>query len=128
IVFINIVGGLLIGTAQHLLSIEQAANNYVLLAIGDALVAQVPGLVISVAAGLIVSRVADDDDVGAQVVKQLLSLPRALGLTAGVVALLDVVPGMPHFAFLVLAAVIGWLAWWLSQQQARRAQESPGAE
>ncbi len=121
IVFINLIGGLLIGTAQHSLSVEQAANNYVLLAIGDALVAQVPGLVISVAAGLIVSRVADDDDMGGQVVKQLLSLPRALGLTAAVVALLGIVPGMPHFAFLVLAAAVGWLAWWVSQQQTKRA-------
>ncbi|MCD6681997.1 MAG: flagellar biosynthesis protein FlhA [Burkholderiaceae bacterium] len=121
IVFINVIGGLLIGVSQHSLSVEQAANNYVLLAIGDALVAQVPGLVISVAAGLIVSRVADDDDIGGQVMKQLLSLPRALGLTAAVVALLGVVPGMPHFAFLVLAGAIGWAAWWLSQQQARRA-------
>ncbi len=123
IVFINLIGGLLIGTAQHSLSVEQAANNYVLLAIGDALVAQVPGLVISVAAGLIVSRVADDDDMGGQVVKQLLSLPRALGLTAAVVALLGIVPGMPHFAFLFLAAAVGWLAWWVSQQQAKRAAE-----
>ncbi|MCO5099820.1 MAG: flagellar biosynthesis protein FlhA [Burkholderiaceae bacterium] len=127
IVFINIVGGLLIGTAQHALSVEQAANNYVLLAIGDALVAQVPGLVISVAAGLIVSRVADDDDVGGQVVKQLLSLPRALGLTAAVVALLGIVPGMPHFAFLALSALIGWFAWWLSHQQARRANAAPAS-
>ncbi|MCC7059947.1 MAG: FHIPEP family type III secretion protein, partial [Burkholderiaceae bacterium] len=104
IVFINIIGGLLVGTAQHSLSIEQAANNYILMAIGDALVAQVPALVISVAAGLVVSRVADDDDMGAQVAKQLLSLPRALGLTAGVIALLGLVPGMPHLAFLSLAA------------------------
>ncbi len=123
IVFINVIGGLLIGVSQHSLSVEQAANNYVLLAIGDALVAQVPGLVISVAAGLIVSRVADDDDIGGQVMKQLLSLPRALGLTAAVVALLGIVPGMPHFAFLVLAAAIGWAAWWLSQQQAKRATQ-----
>ena len=128
IVFINIVGGLLIGTMQHALSIERAANNYVLLAIGDALVAQVPGLVISIAAGLIVSRVADDDDVGTQVAKQLLSLPRALGLTASVVALLGLVPGMPHFAFLALAAAIGYLAWWLSRQQAARADAAPAAE
>ncbi len=129
IVFINIVGGLLIGTTQHALPLEQAANNYVLLAIGDALVAQVPGLVISVAAGLIVSRVADDDDMGGQMIKQLLSLPRALGLTAGVVALLGAVPGMPHFAFFVLAAGIGYLAWWLSQQQAQReAAPSEAAE
>ena len=117
IVFINLIGGLLIGTTQHALSMEQAANNYVLLAIGDALVAQVPGLVISVAAGLIVSRVSDDDDVGGQVLKQLLSLPRALALTAGVIALLGIVPGMPHFAFFTLAGAIAWLAWWTMEQQ-----------
>ena len=128
IVFINVVGGLLIGTVQHSLSVDQAANNYILLAIGDALVAQVPALVISVAAGLIVSRVADDDDVGGQVMKQLLSLPRALGLTAGVIALLGVVPGMPHLAFLALAAAIGYLSWWLSERQSRAPAEPTPAE
>ncbi|GMV01726.1 MAG: flagellar biosynthesis protein FlhA [Burkholderiales bacterium] len=128
IVFINVIGGLLIGTVQHSLSVEQAANNYILLAIGDALVAQVPALVISVAAGLIVSRVADDDDVGGQVMKQLLSLPRALGLTAGVIALLGVVPGMPHLAFLALAAGIGYLSWWLSERQTRTPAETPPDE
>ena len=128
IVVINVIGGLLIGTVQHALSIDQAANNYILLAIGDALVAQVPALVISVAAGLIVSRVSDDDDVGGQVMKQLLSLPRALGLTAGVVALLGVVPGMPHLAFLALAAATGYLSWWLSERQSRaRAEPAPAA-
>ncbi len=128
IVVINVIGCLLIGTVQHALSIDQAANNYILLAIGDALVAQVPALVISVAAGLIVSRVSDDDDVGGQVMKQLLSLPRALGLTAGVVALLGVVPGMPHLAFLALAAAIGYLSWWLSERQSRaRAEPAPAA-
>lgn len=125
IVFINIVSGLLIGTLQHSLSIQDAANNYILLAVGDALVAQVPALVISVAAGLIVSRVADDDDVGGQVAKQLLSLPRALGLTALVIALMGVVPGMPHFSFLLLAAAIGYFAWWLTGSKARQAAEAP---
>lgn len=128
IVFINVIGGLLIGTTQHSLSVGQAANNYILLAIGDALVAQVPALVISVAAGLIVSRVADEDDVGGQVMKQLLSLPRALGLTAGVVALLGVVPGMPHLAFLGLAAMLGYLAWWMSERQSREPAESAATE
>jgi flagellar biosynthesis protein FlhA len=128
ILFINIIGGLLIGTTQHSLSVGQAANNYILLAIGDALVAQVPALVISVAAGLIVSRVADDDDVGGQVAKQLLSLPRALGLTAGVIAVLGIVPGMPHLAFLVLAGGIGYLAWRLSEQQSRQAAQAPAPE
>ncbi len=115
ILLINIVGGLIIGTVQHSLPIGDAANNYVLLAIGDALVAQVPSLVISVAAGLIVSRVGDgDDDIGGQVAKQLLSLPRALGLVAGIVGILGLIPGMPHLAFLSLAAGLGYTAFKLS--------------
>src|SRR5690606_8456317 len=115
ILAINIVGGLVIGTMQHSLPIGAAADNYVLLAIGDALVAQVPALVISVAAGLIVSRVGDgDDDIGAQVAKQLFSLPRALGLVAVIVGVLGLIPGMPHLAFLTLAAAIGYVAFKLS--------------
>jgi flagellar biosynthesis protein FlhA len=116
ILAINIVGGLVIGTVQHSMAVGDAANNYVLLAIGDALVAQVPALVISVAAGLIVSRVGDgDDDIGGQVAKQLLSLPRALGLVAGIIGVLGLIPGMPHLAFLGLAAGLGYLAFRLSK-------------
>ena len=127
ILLINIVGGLVIGTMQHSLSVGQAANNYVLLAIGDALVAQVPALVISVAAGLIVSRVSDDDDIGGQVMKQLLSLPRALALVAAIIAVLGLIPGMPHLAFLSLAGMLGWFAHWTAKRQARPApvEEAP---
>jgi flagellar biosynthesis protein FlhA len=96
----------------------------VLLAIGDALVAQVPSLVISVAAALIVARVSSEDDVGGQLTKQLLSMPRALGLTVGVVALLGMVPGMPHFSFLLLAAGCGYAAYWLVERD-RKARPSP---
>ncbi|MFT4099908.1 MAG: flagellar biosynthesis protein FlhA [Burkholderiaceae bacterium] len=115
ILFINIIGGLIIGVVQHDLSMAQAANNYILLAIGDALVAQVPSLVISVAAALIVSRVGGDDDVGLQLTKQLFSAPRALGLTGVVIGVLGLVPGMPHLAFLSLAAGCGYLAWRLAR-------------
>jgi flagellar biosynthesis protein FlhA len=128
ILVINVVGGIAIGLFQHGMSIDRAAGNYVLLAIGDALVAQIPALVISLAAGLIVSRVGNDDDIGGQVGKQLFSMPRALGLTAGVLALLGVIPGMPHVAFLLLAGVCGWAAWWMSaraQADAERAVEPP---
>jgi flagellar biosynthesis protein FlhA len=113
---INVVGGLAIGLLQHGLPLERAASNYVLLAVGDALVAQIPALVVSLAAALIVSRVGQDDDVGGQVGKQLFSTPRALGLTAGVLAMLGVIPGMPHVAFLALAGACGWAAWWLAQR------------
>ncbi|MEZ5649154.1 MAG: flagellar biosynthesis protein FlhA [Burkholderiaceae bacterium] len=120
ILAINVIGGLLLGMAVHGLSLSEASGNYVLLAIGDALVAQVPSLVISIAAALVVSRVGNDDDVGGQIFKQLLNVPRALGLTAGVIALLGSVPGMPHLAFLSLAAGCGWLAWWLPRRQAEQ--------
>ena len=125
ILFINMIGGLMIGVVQHNLSFANAAGNYVLLAIGDALVAQVPALVISVAAGLIVSRVGNEDDIGGQLVKQLFSVPRALGLTAVVIALLGIVPGMPHVAFLLLAAGCAYAAWWLTDRDRKAAL--PGA-
>ncbi|MBE0595195.1 MAG: flagellar type III secretion system protein FlhA, partial [Gemmatimonadales bacterium] len=117
ILAINIVGGLVIGVVQHDLSISHAANNYVLMAIGDALVAQIPALVISVAAGMIVSRVGNDDDVGGQLTKQLFNAPRALGIAAFVVALLGSVPGMPHLSFFLLAGGCGYLAWRMHRKQ-----------
>jgi len=126
ILFINVIGGLVIGTLQHGLPLETAVNNYVLLAIGDGLVAQVPALVISVAAGLIVSRVGEED-IGKQIAGQLFSIPRALGLTAGVIGLLGVIPGMPHLPFLILAGLCGWAAWALSRIAARPAVTEPEA-
>jgi flagellar biosynthesis protein FlhA len=126
ILVINVIGGLSIGLIQHGLTLERAASNYVLLAIGDALVAQIPSLVISLAAGLIVSRVGSDADVGTQVGEQLFAMPKALGLAAGVLALLGVIPGMPHVAFLLLAGACGWTGWWLMQR--RRQEEARDAE
>ncbi len=116
ILFINIIGGLIIGIAQHDLSVAQAANNYILLAIGDGLVAQIPALVISVAAALIVARVGTDQDIGTQISSQLFTMPRSLGLTAGVLLLIGVIPGMPHFVFLTMAAALGYGAWWLTER------------
>ena len=125
ILFINIVGGLLIGLVQHDLSLAQATNNYVLLAIGDGLVAQIPALVISVAAGLVVSRVGSEEgtveDIGTQVVRQLAMNPQTLTVTGGVLAALGLIPGMPHFAFMLFGAAAGWTGWWQTQAAARRA-------
>ena len=117
ILAINILGGLAIGVLQHDMALANATRNYVLLAIGDGLVAQIPALVISTAAGLIVSRVGSGEDMGEQLVKQLFSAPKALMITAGVLILMGIIPGMPHFAFLLLGAATGALAWWLREQE-----------
>jgi flagellar biosynthesis protein FlhA len=130
ILFINVVGGLAIGTLQHDLPLSAAVDNYVLLSIGDGLVAQIPALVISIAAGLIVSRVAKEgEDMGAQMLGQMFSTPRVLGLTATILAILGVIPGMPWFVFLLLAAACGYAAWWLARRareiEAQAAQPAP---
>jgi flagellar biosynthesis protein FlhA len=112
ILIINIIGGFAIGMMQHGLSASEAADSYILLAVGDALVAQIPGLLISVAAAMVVSRVGKDNDLGVQVMNQMFLSSKVLGITASVMFLLGIVPGMPHTVFLVFAAVIGAMAWW----------------
>ncbi|MFY9329910.1 MAG: flagellar biosynthesis protein FlhA [Georgfuchsia sp.] len=106
IMLINIVGGLVVGVLQHDLDLATAAHNYTLLAIGDGLVAQIPALIISTAAGMVVSRVSTDEDLGEQVVNQLFSKPQVLLLTGGIVGGMGLIPGMPHFAFLLLAGLL----------------------
>ena len=110
ILFINVIGGLAIGMLQHDLSFSTASNNYVLLAIGDGLVAQIPALIISTAAGLMVSRVGKGEGTGQQLLSQLFRQPHALVIAAAILAVLGLVPGMPHFAFLALAAGLGYAA------------------
>jgi flagellar biosynthesis protein FlhA len=118
ILVINIIGGLIVGILQHDMDAGQAARNYTLLTIGDGLVAQIPALIISTAAGLVVTRVGDSEgDIGQQFVGQIFSNPTVLTLTAGILGILGLIPGMPHFVFLLLAAAIGWLAWWTVQRQ-----------
>jgi len=111
IMLINVIGGLVVGVIQHDMAFGDAARNYTLLAIGDGLVAQIPALVISVAAGIVVSRVGTDEPVGEQLVGQLLRKPEALTLTAAIIGALGVVPGMPHVAFLMLAAILAAAAY-----------------
>ena len=111
ITLLNVVGGLIVGVLQHDMALAQAAKNYTLLAIGDGLVAQIPGLIISIAAGMVVTRVSDDRDVGQQVMGQMFRNGRALGIAAAIVALLGIIPGMPNLVFLLIASSMGWLAW-----------------
>jgi len=119
ILLINILGGLAIGILQHDLTFAVAAKNYVLLTIGDGLVAQIPALLLSTAAGIIVTRVSSTQDMGGMVLSQLFKNPKALGVTATILGVMGIIPGMPHFAFLSLAIVSGAGAYFITQKQAR---------
>ena len=122
ILFINIIFGLGIGMIQHQLAFADAAHNYTLLTIGDGLVAQIPSLVLSTAAAVAVTRVAASRDMGQQVIGQLLNSPRPIGITAGVVAALGLIPGMPNVAFLGLGLFFGLVAYLVWQRNARAEQ------
>ena len=122
ILFINIIGGFTIGTLQHGLSMADAAHFYTLLTIGDGLVAQIPSLVLSTAAAIIVTRVSTAQDMGQQIINQLINNPRALAISAGVVGSLGLVPGMPNMVFLTLAAMIGGTAYMLSRMRMAAAE------
>jgi flagellar biosynthesis protein FlhA len=104
IVFINLFGGTIIGAAQHGMAIADAGRTYALLTIGDGLVAQIPALLLSVAVAILVTRVSRPHDMGQQIMSQVFGQPRALGVTAGILTLLGVIPGMPNFVFLCMAA------------------------
>jgi flagellar biosynthesis protein FlhA len=125
ILFINLIGGLIIGVWQHELTVAEAAQTYTLLTIGDGLVAQIPALVISSAAGIVVSRVTTGADVGNQIVSQLAIFPKAWWLAAGIVGLCGLVPGMPHLPFLFFAGLMGGAARWINREQARAARAPP---
>ncbi len=127
ILFINIIGGLGIGMVQHDLDFATALQNYVLLTIGDGLVAQIPSLLLSTSAAIIVTRVASTQDVGGQIVSQLFSTPKALAIAATVLFLMGIIPGMPNFAFLTLAAVAGAVAWMIWQRQQQPVEEEVAA-
>ncbi len=127
IMVINIIGGLVVGMVQHGLDFSTAGKTYTLLAIGDGLVAQIPALVISTAAGVIVSRVTTDEDVGSQLTGQLFSNPQVLFLTAGIVGLLGMIPGMPNLAFLLIAGGLVWLGRRLVQRKPQEAAKQAAA-
>jgi flagellar biosynthesis protein FlhA len=116
ILFITIIGGFSVGMLQHNLSASQAANTYIILAVGDALVAQIPGLLISVAAAMVVSRVGKDKDIGKQIMGQMFVSPQVIGITAVIMFILGIIPNMPHFVFLSIAAVLGYFAWVLANK------------
>ncbi len=117
IVFINLFGGTIIGAAQHGMSLADAGRTYALLTIGDGLVAQIPALLLSVAVAILVTRVSRPHDMGQQIFSQVLNEPKALGVTAGILTLLGVIPGMPNVVFLSMAAAAAYGAYSLSQRR-----------
>lgn len=121
IMAINIIGGLMIGMLQHEMSFAQAGETYTLLTIGDGLVAQIPALIISTAAGVIVTRVSTEQDVGEQMVSQLMNNPRVMLLAAGVIGLLGIIPGMPNLVFLLFTSALLGGAWWLRGREMQAA-------
>ncbi len=111
ITFINIVGGLIIGVLQYKMSLSKAAKTYTILTVGDGLVSQIPALIISTAAGILVSRAATESHLGADVVKQLTSYPRALFLASVVLFFAGLVPGFPFVPFFILSVLFGVLGY-----------------
>jgi flagellar biosynthesis protein FlhA len=130
VLFINLLGGMAVGSLQHGLAVGEAARVYGLLTIGDGLVAQIPALVLSTAAAIMVTRVSASQDMGQQIVSQLFARPKSLAVTAGIVGTMGLVPGMPNVAFLSLAILAGGSAWLLQRGQRLAAERSaqPKAE
>lgn len=126
ITVINVVGGLIIGVAQQGLSFGEAAKHYTLLSIGDGIVAQIPALIISVASGIVVTRVAsesEESNLGSDIIGQMTAYPKAILIGAGVMGMLGLVPGMPAAPFLILAAAMGGLAFFLIRGKVKAVQE-----
>ena len=116
ILFINIIGGLIIGVSEQGMTLSDAGHNYVLLTVGDGLVAQIPSLLLSTGAAIMVTRVSKSHDMGTAVIKQVFNTQKSLWITASVIAGLGVIPGMPHVSFLSFALLISGLAIWLRRQ------------
>ncbi len=125
ILFINIIGGIAIGMAQYELGFAEALKVYALLTIGDGLVAQIPSLLLSTAAAIIVTRVNSSEELGAQVMRQMFGTPQALAISAAILTIMGLIPGMPHVAFLGLAVLCGGGAYWIYYR--KKVAESPAA-
>lgn len=128
ILVINIIGGLGIGMMQHQLEFDDAVEKYILLTIGDGLVAQIPSLLLSVSAAIMVTRVNSAEDMRAQIMRQMFDTPKALGISSGVLFLMGIIPGMPHVAFLGLSAACAGLAFFIHyRNQQGTVEEVPAA-
>jgi len=125
ILFINIIGGLAIGTIGHGMPIAEAGKRYTLLTIGDGLVTQIPALLLSTAVALIVTRMSRPQELGGEMTKQLFGNPKALGVAAGLLATMGLIPGMPNLPFLFMALLCGAAAYSITKRRAAAAAEPP---
>ncbi len=119
ILIINIVGGIAIGMVQHGLTFNTAVENYALLTIGDGLVAQIPSLLLSTAAAIMVTRNSSSEEMGSQIQDQMLRSPKILAVASGLLFIMGIVPGMPHLVFLSLSAALAIVAlwqWWQARE------------
>ena len=128
ITIINIIGGLIVGMVQQGMGFAEAAQTYTLLTVGDGLVSQIPALLISSATGMVVTRAAASGDMGTDMADQLTGQPKALMISAGVLSVLAVVPGLPFFPFLILALIIGSLGFVLYREEAQEKEEAEKKE
>ncbi|MBT9531589.1 MAG: flagellar biosynthesis protein FlhA, partial [Pseudomonas sp.] len=124
ILFINLIGGIAIGVFQHDLAFAEAGKIYTLLTIGDGLVAQIPSLLLSTAAAIMVTRVSSSEDMGTQVNRQMFASPRALAVAAAIMIAMGLVPGMPHFSFISLGLVAAGGAYWIANKQRMVSEEA----
>ncbi|OQW35799.1 MAG: EscV/YscV/HrcV family type III secretion system export apparatus protein [Nitrospira sp. SG-bin1] len=125
IILVNIIGGLAIGILQQGMSPALAAQTYTVLTVGEGLVAQIPALIVSTAAGIVVTRAASETDLGGAMTRQLLMSSKPVGIAAGILLALGLVPGLPHVAFLLLGGGVAWIAYHLHQQEQLQAAPAP---
>ncbi len=126
ITLINILGGLIIGVVQQGMPVVKAAQTYTLLTVGDGLVSQIPALIISTAAGMVVTRAAAESNMGKEMVHQILFQPRAIGVAAGIILFFGLVPGLPGIPFFTLAALMGGIAYAVHQSAKQVEAEEAG--
>ena len=128
ITLVNIVGGLAIGVLQRDLAIADAAANYTMLTIGDGLVSQIPALIISTAAGIVVTRNSNQKDLGTDVSSQLFLKPRAVAIVSAILFALAIVPGLPTLPFLLMSVVFGMIAWYIKETEKDKAKQEAAAQ
>jgi flagellar biosynthesis protein FlhA len=128
ITLINVLGGILIGVVQRGMSVNEALTTYTLLTVGDGLVTQIPALIVSTAAGIIVTRAASESNLGKDMARQLTLQPRAIMIASGILVILGIVPGMPTLPFLFLGGIVGMIGYTALQSQKKQVAKAEVTE